>query len=143
MTTRTAACHCGALSLECEGEPRKVSMCHCRECQRRTGSLFSVAVFYTSDHVALPEGGFAGFTRASASGFAVTFHFCTRCGTNLWWVPVRLPMLVGVAAGCFADPDFPAPDQSVWTQDRHRWITLPEAMPCFDANPPPHRPAPG
>jgi hypothetical protein len=34
MTIRTANCHCGALVLECEGEPLKVSMCHCLDCQR-------------------------------------------------------------------------------------------------------------
>src|SRR5262245_27127717 len=38
MTTRRAACSCGQLHLAIEGEPSRISMCHCLECQRRTGA---------------------------------------------------------------------------------------------------------
>ena len=47
----------------------------------------------------------------------------------------RLPDLIGVAIGAFADPDFPPPEQSVWTTTKHRWIELPEGMTAWDANP--------
>ena len=40
MTTRTATCSCGQLRLACEGEPVRISICHCLECQKRTGSIF-------------------------------------------------------------------------------------------------------
>ena len=136
MTARAAACHCGAVTLACEGEPRKVSMCHCLDCQRRTGSPFSVAVFYARERVRV-DGGTHRFTRDSASGFPVTFHFCPACGTNVFWEPARLPDLIGVAIGTFADPDFPPPEQSVWTRDKHRWLALPDGMSAHDSNPPP------
>jgi hypothetical protein len=136
---RTALCHCGQLELTCEGEPR-VSLCHCLDCQRRTGSLFSIAAFY--DRAAVTARGASNaFTRDSASGNPVTFHFCPQCGSNLYWEPQRLPHLIGVAVGAFADPDFPAPVQSVWTKDKHPWVCLPESMRTFDVNPPP-RPSP-
>jgi len=48
-----------------------------------------------------------------------------------------MPDLIGIAVGAFADPDFPVPEQSVWTQDKHRWIELPDSMTQFDLNPPP------
>ena len=41
MTTRRAACSCGQLYLTIEGEPSRISMCHCLECQRRTGAVIS------------------------------------------------------------------------------------------------------
>lgn len=47
-----------------------------------------------------------------------------------------MPDLVGVAAGAFADPNFPRPEQAVWTQDQHAWLGLPEDMPRFVENPP-------
>jgi hypothetical protein len=128
MAVRTAGCHCGDLVLHCAGEPRKVSMCHCLDCQRRTGSAFSVAVFYARDRVTIESGAATSFTRPSASGFAVTFHFCPRCGSNIFWRPERMADLVGVALGAFADPDFAMPAQSVWTGDKHHWLDLPEAM---------------
>lgn len=137
--TRVATCHCGDLRLECEGEPRKVSMCHCLDCQRRSGSAFSVAVFYPRDGVS-PKGPQPGrFQRPSASGYPVAFLFCPRCGSNVWWEPERMPDLVGVALGAFADPQFPPPAQSVWTKDMHRWLTLPEAITPFDGAPPSSR----
>lgn len=134
--TRLAACHCGQLRLRCEGEPRKVSQCHCLDCQRRSGSLFSVAAFFDRAAVSA-EGESGAFTRNSASGFQVTFRFCPSCGSNLWWEPARMPDRVGVAVGAFADPDFPPPEQSVWNQDRHAWVQNCEGAPAFERNPPP------
>jgi hypothetical protein len=139
MTLRTARCHCGTLALTCEGEPAKVSMCHCLDCQRRTGSAFSVAVFYPREQVILASGEPISFERTSASGFPVRFFFCGGCGSNLYWEPARMPHLTGVAIGAFADPDFPPPQQSVWTKDKHAWIDLPPDMPAFEVNPPPRR----
>src|SRR3546814_5059674 len=72
---RDASCHCGKLILRCRGEPAKVSLCHCMDCQRRTGSLFSVAAFFPRSDVALVAGAAECFRRPSASGFDVAFHF--------------------------------------------------------------------
>jgi hypothetical protein len=132
---RHASCHCGQLVLRCAGDPSKVSMCHCLDCQRRTGSLFSVAAFFPRESVGRTTGTARSFTRPSASGFAVTFHFCPECGSSLWWEPERMPHLVGVAAGAFADPGFPMPEQAVWCDDRHGWFELPAGMPAHAKNP--------
>jgi hypothetical protein len=136
MSSRTARCHCGQLQIACTGEPTKISLCHCLECQRRTGSVFSIAAFYERGNVTLTQGNPKGFQRQSASGFSVVFHFCGNCGSNLFWEPARLPHLIGVAAGAFAEPTFPAPQQSVWSKDKHAWLNLPPAMKTFDVNPP-------
>jgi hypothetical protein len=140
MKTRTARCHCGQLEIRCTGEPRKVSLCHCLDCQRRTGSAFSVAVFYGRDRVRIESGFTNTFVRESASGFPVTFHFCGACGSNVFWEPQRLPDLIGVAVGAFADPRFPRPQQSVWTKDKHRWLSLPDDMATYKRNPPKRNP---
>ena len=123
MTERTASCACGALKVRCDGEPTKVSLCHCLSCQRRTGSTHSVAVFFRRENVAV-EGETRRFRRPSDSGFDVVFHFCPTCGSNLLWEPGRLPDRVGVALGGFADPAFPKPTQQVYEDCRHPWITL-------------------
>ena len=135
MESRSASCHCGQLVLRCDGEPRKISMCHCLDCQRRTGSPFSVAVFYDRGRITVEQGKADRFERESASGFPVRFHFCPSCGSNVYWEPARLPELIGVAVGAFADPDFPRPEQAVWMKDRHGWIDLPADMPTHDMNP--------
>src|SRR3546814_16776287 len=73
------------------------------------------------------------FKRPSASGRDVAFHFCPDCGSSLWWEPERLPHLIGVAAGAFADRDFPMPEQAVWAEQRHAWLDLP--LPAHPRNP--------
>jgi hypothetical protein len=141
MRTRAASCHCGELELSCSGEPRKVSLCHCLDCQRRTGGAFSIAAFYEREQVGVVRGASRTFERPSASGFPVRFHFCGRCGSNVFWEPQRMPGLIGVAVGAFADPGFPRPEQSVWTRDKHAWLSLPEDMAQFEVNPPPRAPS--
>ena len=136
MTVRIASCHCGALEVACDGEPRKVSLCHCEQCQRRTGSAFSVAVFYMREQVTV-RGEAVSYARPSASGFAVDFRFCPTCGSNLFWYPARMPALVGIALGGFADRDFATPEQAVWAGEGHRWVRLPDQVPSFEGNPPP------
>lgn len=136
MIVRTARCHCGALALACSGEPRKVSLCHCLDCQRRSGAPFSVAAFYARDSVCVVHGEASAYERGSASGYPVRFHFCARCGSNVWWEPQRMPDLVGVAVGAFADPDFPRPQQAVFARDRHPWVELPGDVPEFATSPP-------
>ena len=96
--------------------------------------MFSVAAFY--ERACVTAHGVAhGFTRASGSGFDVTFRFCPACGSSLWWEPARMPHLIGVAAGAFADLHFSRPEQAVWSRHRHCWLDLPPDMPAYDMNP--------
>ena len=37
----------------------------------------------------------------------------------------------GVAGGCFADPDFPRPSFSIYGKRRHKWLDIPEDIPCY------------
>lgn len=109
-------------------------MCHCFECQRRTGSAFSIAAFYERNRVTIEHGTSKTYVRESASGFPVTFYFCPECGANVYWEPARLPTLVGIAVGAFADPEFPRPQQSVWTRDKHEWLALPKDVVLHQVN---------
>ena len=126
MTSRTASCACGQLRIVCQGEPRSVVLCHCLDCQRRTGSTYGIAAFFARENVSV-EGRASRYSRESDSGASVTFHFCPDCGTSVFWEPERLPDHLGVAVGAFADPSFPAPTKSVWSERRHPWVMTPDA----------------
>lgn len=125
MSDREASCACGQLTVRCAGEPTKVSLCHCRECQKRTGSTYGIAAFFPRAAVR-PAGEAHHYTRASDSGHPVTFHFCPRCGSTVYWEPARMPDRIAVAVGAFADPNFPAPSQSVYDEHRHVWVRPPD-----------------
>ena len=63
MTTRRAACNCGKLEIICESEPVRISICHCLECQRRTGAVFSSQAWFSRQQNTSISGGSTEFTR--------------------------------------------------------------------------------
>ena len=119
MATRKASCNCGQLSVTYEGpDPERISLCQCYECQRRTGSVFSVQARLPIEHVTV-EGESTTWTfpddsrkpvdfRSCDSGGA-TYHFCPECGSTLYWEISNAPDVLGVAVGGFTDPTFPPP----------------------------------
>jgi hypothetical protein len=123
MTVRHAACNCGQLSVTCEGEPVRISVCHCLECQRRTGSVFSVQARFNRDRVKV-RGNAIQYARVADSGNRLTFNFCPVCGSTVYWKSEAAPDLIAVAVGAFADQTFPAPDYSVWERNRHAWAAM-------------------
>lgn len=100
-----------------------IALCHCRSCQRRTGSAFGVAVFFNSENVQC-AGNARSFTRAGDSGHDVTFNFCETCGTTVYWTPNAYPRLTAVALGCFEDPSGLEPEKVVYGHLRHPWVNL-------------------
>ena len=64
---RTAQCHCGALRVVATGEPERVYLCHCRACQRRTGTAFHFGATYLKDRVRL-DGDRKVYERGADSG---------------------------------------------------------------------------
>ena len=117
---RIASCSCGALKLECRGEPVRLSMCHCRACQRRTGAPFGAQARFPRAAVTA-TGASKRWLRIGDSGLPVTYHFCPECGSNVYWELGAFPDLIAVAIGGFADPGFPAPRISVYERTRHPW----------------------
>ncbi len=134
MTSRRAACSCGLLSLVCEGEPVRISMCHCLECQRRTGGIFGNQAWFERQQISSISGHSTRFKRLSDAGNSVTFQFCPVCGSTVYWEAEALPGLIAVAVGSFADPAFPAPKHSVWERRRHHWVEALCDMPIQHAN---------
>ncbi len=124
---RTARCHCGALRAITAGDPSYSNLCHCKACQRRTGTVVHAGAFFPKENVRV-EGASKVYTRIGDTGFAVHFHFCPTCGTSVYWISDRRPDKVGVAVGCFEDPTIPAPTHSVWEESKHPWLGLPSGM---------------
>ncbi|HVJ01038.1 MAG TPA: GFA family protein [Sphingomonas sp.] len=128
MTGRTASCSCGQLRLTCEGEPVRISICHCLECQKRTGSVFAVQARFPREQVTV-EGRSAQWSRVGDSGTSATFHFCPLCGSTVYWEFRETPDAIAVATGAFADPGFPPPRVSVYEERQHPWTLAPGQLP--------------
>lgn len=128
MTTRIATCSCGQLRAVCVGEPPRVSICHCLECQKRTGSVFATQARYASESVRV-EGVSNQWRRRGDEGGEATFHFCSTCAATVFWRPDSAPDLIYVAIGAFADPSFPPPTVSVYEERKHPWALDASALP--------------
>lgn len=123
VLTKQASCSCGALKVVTQGQPLKVSVCHCDACKRRTGSSFGVGVFYASESIEI-LGPSATFRRLGDSGKSLEFHFCPTCGSTVFWRPDFRPGLTAVALGCFDDAEGLGPSQAVYNESRHPWVML-------------------
>lgn len=135
MTTRTASCACGKLTVEAAGEPDFVVACHCLECQRRTGSVFGVGAYYPKTQVTA-AGTNRSYIREGQDGRRVHFHFCPECGSTVFWELDLRPDHVAVAVGAMADPAFRAPTRSSCEQSRHPWFEFNHDISRFLQQPP-------
>ena len=120
--TRIAHCACRQLQVEADGEPLIVSLCHCTECQRRTGSPFGLGAWYAKANVRI-RGETKSFVRPIEDR-TVTNHFCPNCGGTVLWEASKREGLIAVAVGMFGDPNFPAPARSIYEEMKHPWIAL-------------------
>lgn len=120
---RRASCQCGRLHAVCAGVPIRISVCHCLNCQQRSGSAFAAQARFEERDVTI-TGDATEWTRIGDSGSAMTQGFCPTCGSSVFYRNENLPGQVAIPLGAFADPTFPAPRFSVWEERRHPWVAI-------------------
>lgn len=129
--SKTAACACGALKVSVTAQPQKVHACTCLDCQRMSGSCFSYTAFFPESATSV-AGAFRAWRRIASSGRWADSHFCVECGSRVFTRLEALPGFVGVAVGCFGDPDFEMPATLYWTTRRHQWLSPPAGVGTFE-----------
>src|SRR5215831_17562302 len=83
----TGGCQCGALRYEITQAPKLVYTCHCTECQRLTGSAFSMALVTDTEAFSLTGATPRPIQRKADSGRTVIRWVCPDCGTWIWSGP--------------------------------------------------------
>lgn len=105
MIHHPGGCLCGRVRLAVTATPRGVTFCHCRFCQRATGSAYMVELVRDTDAPMLPSGEPEVCDHISeGSGKTVHLHFCETCGTRLWLGFERFSDSIGVRASTCDDP---------------------------------------
>ena len=124
MTTHSASCRCGQLRATVTGEPVRVSVCHCRDCKKRTGSAFSAQARWPAEQVAI-HGQAKSWEHRADSGNLITHHFCPDCGSTVHYViDGKFDGLVAIPLGAFDDPYVLEPRFSVWERRKHDWLEI-------------------
>ena len=105
--THEGGCLCGGLRYRVHSEPLRVIICHCKFCQRATGSAFLVEPIFARKDFDLVKGSPSKYAQISeSSGKLLTVNFCPTCGTKLFNELERLPDIVPVFGGTFDNPNW-------------------------------------
>ena len=126
--TRTASCRCGQLRATVTGEPVRVSVCHCLNCKKRSGSAFAVQARWPREQVQV-EGLSKTFIKIADSGNRATFHFCPDCGSDVHYeidgrFDDKFNDLIAIPLGAFDDPYFASAKFSVWEERKNDWVEI-------------------
>jgi hypothetical protein len=128
----TGTCGCGEVSYRMLTEPMFVHCCHCKECQRQTGSAYVLNAIIEADRVEF-DGPVIECTLATPSGKGQIITRCAKCGTAVFSsYMVRLGKLRYVRVGTLDDPALCPPDVQIFTSSKQPWVPLNPDIPSFE-----------
>ena len=126
-------CLCGAVRYKTTGKPMSVSVCHCTFCQRRTGSAFSIPVYFPDEQIEFNDGERSVYQHISdESGRWLRVEFCPKCGTTVAWSSERRPGAHGISGGTFDDPDWVEVERHVWTRSKQKLAAIPPGVEQYE-----------
>ena len=124
-------CDCRHVRYRMLTAPLFVNCCHCRWCQRETGTAFALNAMIESDRVELTAGDVTLVHTPSASGQGQDIARCPRCSIALWSHYAGAgPLLKFVRVGTLDDPDRLPPDIHIFTSTKQPWVVLPPGTPA-------------
>jgi hypothetical protein len=135
MTTQpdlTGGCFCGAVRYRLTDRPMFTHCCHCRECQRRTGSAFVINAIIETSRIEVLEGAPARKGVPGTSGRPQDLYFCETCATPLWSDYGARGWLRFVRVSSLDDPTAVEPDIHIFTRTRLPWVKIPEGALAVD-----------
>jgi len=126
---KRGGCQCGHVRYELMSEPLGLAVCHCRGCQRQSGSAFGMGLAVRDDAFRLRSGALKTFEVACDSGRIKTCAFCPECGTRIY---DRTVNGMRVKAGTLDDTSWLKPDAHYWTMRKQPWVALGEVRQFVD-----------
>ena len=124
-------CACGHVRYRLTARPLFVHCCHCRWCQRETGSAFVLNALIEADHVELLSGDLLEVMTPSESGKGQIISRCPHCHIALWSVYGGAgPKFRFVRVGTLEKPDACPPEIHIFTESRQAWVILPQDVPA-------------
>lgn len=134
MTQIKGGCLCGAVRYTADADPAAATVCHCRDCQKFTGSAFAALVLAPKASFAV-TGPIKTHTGIGGSGLPILRHFCPECGSSLAEEPGTRPGMVILTAGTFDDPSLVRPAREIFRDDALPWVHVAGEIPRFAKRP--------
>ena len=136
MSQISGRCLCGAIKYNCAAPAVMTALCHCTNCQKQSGSAFSINVGIPKGALQITLGQTTIYEDRGESGMPVYRHFCANCGSPLFSEVAVLPQLVFLKAGTLDDTSWVMPAVEVWCDSAQKWTPHPEGVPRFAKSPP-------
>jgi hypothetical protein len=135
MPVSYGGCACGAIRYACTAEPLFALNCHCRDCQRESGSAYIPVLAVPKDAFAVTQGSPKLFPLTADSGSTTTRAFCADCGSPLFGLPGSAPEMVTIRAGSLDDPSAFQPALDIFTSSAQPWDRMDPDLPKADRLP--------
>ena len=129
----TGGCSCGAVRYRLRSAPMFVHCCHCKDCQRQTGSAFVLNALIEADRAELISGAPEPVTMPTDSGRPHDIYRCPKCRIAVWSTYGGRPQIRFVRVGTLDDPSALSPDVHIYTRSKLPWVKLPDGVPAFEA----------
>jgi len=129
MQEITGSCLCGTLKYTCRSEALFSAVCHCRACQKSTGTAFSVVVGVNRSDVTITGSTLKTYEDVGDSGRATYRHFCAKCGSTIMAEMAARPDLACIKAGTLDNPEELNPQLHVYWRDHQKWIRTLDTLP--------------
>jgi hypothetical protein len=133
-------CQCGAVRYRLRARPLGVYACHCKDCQRFSGTTHTLSMVVNAADAKLISGSLVGFDKAADSGRVVRMLGCAQCGTKIWNEPLSSPGLLILKPGTLDDMNWAVPVGNIWTDSRTPWAEIDPHGPNFPGQPPSRQP---
>jgi hypothetical protein len=125
-STHKGGCFCGSVRYRVSGLPAIAQACHCKFCQRRTGSAFALLAAFKEDQMEITGLPMTQFEyRSDESDRWLRSHFCARCGTSVMITLEKNPGILVISGGTFDEPGWFKLTRHIWTRSAHDWIMFP------------------
>lgn len=128
-------CLCGKIRFESEFQPSMTAVCHCPDCQKQTGTSFSIVVAMPLEELRL-EGELSIYSTSGDSGAKVHRHFCNSCGSPIYSLPDAMPGMIFLKAGTLDDTGWLAPNFEMFCDTAQPWVALGGDWDRMPRNPP-------
>ena len=123
----TGGCQCGTVHYTLTEEPLRLVACHCKECQRQSGSAFGMSMLVKQASLTV-TGPTKRFTRIADSGNPNTGVFCPECGVRIYHIPGYANDLFVLKPGTLDDTTWLRPEYFVWLKSAQGWVPVPDGV---------------
>ena len=123
-------CHCGAVRYKCTGEPELTFFCHCHDCQRTTGSTFSMEMMVDDQFFEI-KGSLGSYVVTGDSGKPVTRWFCSICASGIYLEGEADPGYVFLKVGSLDDASWVTPEMHIYTAAKQPWLKIDDDLPQY------------